>query len=87
MCSHARSAASVKHSLQAEIDMICHASFIDEEGMDMLEQAKDTVFVAPTTNFPLASCQGGAIPFGLTLEIAAKKGLKHEVEVACKAMQ
>ncbi|OJJ87455.1 uncharacterized protein ASPGLDRAFT_1509812 [Aspergillus glaucus CBS 516.65] len=87
VCSHARSAASVKHSLRAGVDMIYHASFIDEEGMDMLEQAKDTVFIAPAINFPFASCQGDAITFGLTPEMAAKKGLKYEVEMACKAMQ
>lgn len=87
VCSHARSAASVRLSLLAGVDMIYHASFIDEEGMDMLEKAKDNVFVAPAINFPFASCQGDATPFGLTREMAAKKGLQHEVEVACKAMR
>lgn len=86
VCGHARSAASVKHCLEADVDMIYHASFIDEEGMVMLEEKKDQVFVAPAINFPLTSCTGEAIPYGLTPEMAEKKGLKHEVEVACKAM-
>lgn len=87
VCAHARSAASVKHCLRAGVDVIYHASFIDGEGMDMLEQQKERVFVAPAINFPYASCTGDAIPYGLTPEMAAKKGLKHEVETACKAMR
>ena len=38
--SHARSAASVKQSLRHGIDVIYHASFTDEETLDMLEAAK-----------------------------------------------
>ena len=42
--------------------------------------------VAPAINFPLTSCTGEANPYGLTPEMAAKKGLAHEVKVAIKAM-
>lgn len=52
----------------------------------MLERLKDRVYVAPAINFPLTSCTGEAIPYGLTPEMAAKKGLKREVDIACKAM-
>ena len=45
--AHARSAASVKQALRHGIDVIYHASFTDEETLDMLEAAKDRVFVAP----------------------------------------
>ncbi len=45
--AHARSAASVKQALRHGIDVIYHASFTDEEALDMLEAAKDRVFVAP----------------------------------------
>ena len=45
--SHARSAASVKQSLRHGIDVIYHASYSDSESLDMLEAAKDRVFVAP----------------------------------------
>ncbi|KAI1460020.1 composite domain of metallo-dependent hydrolase [Annulohypoxylon moriforme] len=86
VCSHARSAASVKMSCLAGVDVIYHASFVDAEGMDMLEGLKDRVFVAPAINFPLATCQGDATPFGLTPEMAKKRGLVHEVEAANKAM-
>ncbi|MFZ2737944.1 MAG: amidohydrolase family protein [Burkholderiaceae bacterium] len=45
--AHARSAASVKQALKHGIDLIYHASFTDEETLDLLEAAKDRVFVAP----------------------------------------
>ncbi|KAI1088912.1 composite domain of metallo-dependent hydrolase [Rostrohypoxylon terebratum] len=86
VCTHARSAASVKMSCLAGVDVIYHASYTDAEGMAMLEALKDQVFVAPAINFPLLSCQGAATPFGLTPEMAEKRGLVHEVEAAKKAM-
>ncbi|KAK7755055.1 hypothetical protein SLS62_002870 [Diatrype stigma] len=86
VCSHARSAASVKMSCLAGVDVIYHASYADAEGLDMLEALKDRVFVAPAINFPLLSCTGEATPYGLTPEMAKKRGLVHEVEVTCKVM-
>jgi hypothetical protein len=52
----------------------------------MLEALKNQILVAPAINYPLTSCTGEAIPFGLTPEMAAKKGLKREVEIAAVAM-
>ena len=37
----------MKQCIRHGIDIIYHASFIDEEGLDMLEAAKDKHFVAP----------------------------------------
>ncbi|KAI1314134.1 hypothetical protein F5Y03DRAFT_336226 [Xylaria venustula] len=87
VCAHARSAASVRLCALTGVDVIYHASFTDDETMDMLEELKEQIFVAPAINFPLESCNGGAIPFGLTPDMAAKKGLVKEVDVACKAMK
>ncbi|KAB8232370.1 hypothetical protein BDV23DRAFT_149449 [Aspergillus alliaceus] len=87
VCAHARSALSVKYAVQAGVDVIYHASFVDEEGMNLLEQKKDQVWVAPALNFFYTTCTGEATPYGLTAEAAAKKGIKFEVDTACKAMQ
>ncbi|KAI9818747.1 MAG: hypothetical protein M1827_007567 [Pycnora praestabilis] len=86
IAAHARSNASVKLCCKAGVDVIYHASFADDEAIDMLEQRKDQVFVAPAINFPLTSCTGAAVSFGLTPEMAVKKGLKREVDTAAKAM-
>ncbi len=46
--AHARSIESVRHCLVAGVDVIYHAEYSDEETLDMLEAAKDRIFVAPT---------------------------------------
>lgn len=47
LSAHARSANSVKQCVRHGITNIYHASFADEEALDMLEAAKDRHFVAP----------------------------------------
>jgi hypothetical protein len=37
------------------VDIVYHASFTDEEGMDVLESAKDWIFVAPGVNWLVAT--------------------------------
>lgn len=46
--THARSIESIRNSVLAGVDMIYHAEFSDEETLDLLEEAKDRIFVAPT---------------------------------------
>jgi imidazolonepropionase-like amidohydrolase len=47
LAAHARSSESVKQCVRHGIQNIYHASFADEEALDMLEAAKDNHFVAP----------------------------------------
>lgn len=49
--AHARSTESIKRALRAGVTLINHADFADEEALDMLEAAKDRVFVAPTIGY------------------------------------
>lgn len=79
VCAHARSAAAVRLCCLSGVDVIYHASFTDPEGMKMLEKLKDQVFVSPAINFPYITCNGEATPYGITPEMAEKKGLKEEV--------
>ena len=87
VAAHARSNDAVKQCCKAGVDVIYHASFADAEAIDMLEAIKDRVFISPAINFPYTSATGEAIPYGLTPEMAVKKGLKREVEVAAEAMK
>jgi imidazolonepropionase-like amidohydrolase len=82
---HARSAESVKRCVRAGVDNIYHASFTDEEGMDMLEAAKDRVFVAPGINWLIATLNDAA-PWGYTPSKAEADGYKRELEVAVEGM-
>src|SRR4029453_18173168 len=44
---HARSCESIKQAMRHGIEIVYHASFTDEEALDMLEARKDKIFVAP----------------------------------------
>jgi len=44
---HARSAESVKRAVRCGVDVIYHCESADEEAIDMLEAARDRVFVGP----------------------------------------
>jgi imidazolonepropionase-like amidohydrolase len=86
VCSHARSGDSVKMSLRNGVDIIYHASFIDDEGMDMLEAKKDEVFVAPGINWLVATLHDAA-SFGYPPEAAEAAGYKHELECAITGLR
>jgi imidazolonepropionase-like amidohydrolase len=44
---HARAAESVKRAVRCGVDVIYHCESADEEAIDMLESAKDRIFVGP----------------------------------------
>jgi len=66
----------VKHG----VDIIYHASWIDDEGMDMLEKAKDKHIVAPGLNWLIATVYE-ASAFGYSFEKAEQVGYKKELDV------
>lgn len=84
--AHARSAESVKMCVRNKVDIIYHASFTDEEGMDMLEANKDRVFVAPGINWLIATLYE-AEAFGYPQEAAEAAGYKEELEIATEGLR
>ncbi|KAL7269672.1 hypothetical protein RUND412_007653 [Rhizina undulata] len=86
VCSHARSAESVKQSIRHGVDIIYHGSYIDEEGLEMLEKAKDTHIVAPAINWLYATLYEAAA-FGYPQEKAEQVGYKQELEIAIKGVK
>jgi len=84
--SHARSAASVKQSLRHGIDVIYHASYSDSESLDMLEAAKDRIFVAPGIAIILAMLYE-AEPWGITHAKAVQMGYMREWEAAQESLR
>lgn len=69
---HARSIESIQNCVLAGVDMIYHAEITDEKTLDMLEGAKDRLFVAPTIGL-----------FHTMLHFGAEHGLPRAV---CDAM-
>lgn len=84
--AHARSAASVKQALRHGIDVIYHASFTDEETLDMLEAAKDRIFVAPGIAILYAMLHE-AEAFGITHEKAVAMGYQIEWDAALESLK
>ncbi len=86
LAAHARSAASVKQAVRFGIDVIYHASFTDEEALDMLEAAKDRVFVAPGMGILVAMLEH-ASPWGITRQKAVEMGYEIELAAACESLK
>lgn len=84
--AHARSADSVKQALRHGIDVIYHASFTDTETLDMLEAAKDRVFVAPGIAI-LYAMLNEAEPWGVTRAKATEMGYQVEWDAALESLQ
>jgi len=86
VAAHARSAEAVKRCLRQGIDIVYHATLIDEEAGDLLEAARDRVFVAPTLGISYATLHEAA-PWGITAEIATQMGVRLELETAIRNMR
>ena len=84
--AHARSAASVKQALRHGIDVIYHASYSDTETLDMLEAAKDRVFVAPGIAILYAMLHE-AEPWGISHAKAVSMGYQHEWDAALESLR
>src|SRR5258708_6965588 len=84
--AHARSCESVKQSLRHGINIIYHASFTDEEALDMLEAKKDKIFVAPGIAW-LINTSYHAAEWGIAHEAADKMGYHRELEIAVESLK
>jgi len=83
---HARSCASVKQALRHGIRLIYHASFTDEEALDLLEAAKDQVFVAPGIGI-LWALLWEAEKWGVSHGQAVQMGYEEEWAAACESLK
>src|SRR5690606_5356379 len=86
VAAHARSCESVKQCIRHGIDIIYHASFTDEESLDMLEQHRDHIFVAPGLAW-LINTSYHASEWGITPEAAKQMGYHRELEVAVESLR
>lgn len=85
VAAHARSAEAVKMCLRNGVDIIYHATHADEEALDMLESARDRVFVAPALGLQIARLRFGA-EYGLAPDAALRDKLEREVELVGERM-
>jgi imidazolonepropionase-like amidohydrolase len=86
VAAHARSSESVKQCVRHGVHIIFHASYADEEALDMLEANKDKHFIAPGLAWLINTCYH-ASAFGITPEIATEMGYVREMEAAIETMK
>lgn len=86
LAAHARSAESVKQCVRHGIELVYHASFADEEALDMLEANKHKLFVAPGIAW-LINTSYHASEWGITPEVAKNMGYHRELEIACESLR
>jgi imidazolonepropionase-like amidohydrolase len=76
-----RAAASIKLALKHEVDILYHCEYADEESLDLLEAARDRIFVAPAIGL-LHNLLYEAEPWGITYEKAKAAGVLDQFECA-----
>jgi imidazolonepropionase-like amidohydrolase len=84
--AHARSCESIKQCVRHGIEVIYHASYTDEEALDMLEANKEKHFVAPGLAW-LINTSYHASEWGITPEIAKEMGYHRELEAAIESLK
>jgi imidazolonepropionase-like amidohydrolase len=86
VAAHARSAESVKMCVRHGIEIIYHASYADEEALDLLEANKDKHFVAPGLGW-LVNTARNAGPYGIKPDSALGVYYARELEIAVETMR
>lgn len=82
--AHTRSIAGSKACLRAGVDMLYHCEYSDAELLDLFEEKKDKVFVAPTVSLFHTIVSNEAAPNGLTAEIGGYMGIPGLVDASIK---
>lgn len=78
--THARSSDSVKICVEAGVDIISHADFINDEVFEMVVENKDRLFIVPGLNWLVSTIEHGAKYFGQ--EAIDATGYKEGLEIA-----
>ncbi|BCJ88537.1 metal-dependent hydrolase family protein [Effusibacillus dendaii] len=78
--THARSSDSVKICVEAGVDIISHADFINDEVFEMVVENKDKHFIVPGLNWLVSTLEHGAEYFGQ--EAIDATGYKEGLEYA-----
>ena len=80
---HARSAESVKRAVRCGVDVIYHCESADEEALDMLEAAKDRIFVGPAIGIIYGTLYEGE-KFGFLRNSETGRIMERVIETTAK---
>jgi imidazolonepropionase-like amidohydrolase len=82
--AHTRSIEGTQSCLRAGVDVLFHCEYSDEKTLDMFEEAKDRVFVAPSVSLFHSIVGNEAAGAGLTAEIGGYMGIPGLLEASIK---
>jgi imidazolonepropionase-like amidohydrolase len=85
VATHCTSSSGVKMCVRQGVHVIYHAPHADEEARDMLEAAKDRVFVAPAAGLPISMLRRYK-EFGLKWSAEKVASMESEVETVTRCM-
>ena len=83
VASHSRASNAVKRAVQCGVDVIYHCEFADSEALDLLEAARERIFVGPAIGL-IHNTMHEAGPWGITREKARELGMDRCLENAQK---
>jgi imidazolonepropionase-like amidohydrolase len=85
VATHCTSSQGVKMCVRQGVQVIYHAPHADTEARDMLEAAKDRVFVAPAAGLPISMLRRHK-EFDLNWSAAKIRSMESEVEMVTRCM-
>lgn len=85
VATHCTSSSGVKMCVRQGVQVIYHAPHADTEARDMLEEAKDRVFVAPAAGLPISMLRRHE-EFGLNWSAEKLRSMESEVETVTRCM-
>jgi imidazolonepropionase-like amidohydrolase len=85
VATHCTSSSGVKMCVRQGVHVIYHAPHADEEARDMLEEARDRVFVAPAAGLPISMLRRHK-EFGLNWSPEKIASMESEVETVTACM-
>lgn len=86
VATHCTSSSGVKMCVRQGVHVIYHAPHADEEARDMLEEAKDRVFVAPAAGLPISMLRLHK-EFGLNWSSEKIASMETEIETVTTCMR
>jgi imidazolonepropionase-like amidohydrolase len=82
--SHSRSSNSVKRAVECGVDVIYHCDAADSEALDLLEAARDRIFVGPAIGL-IYNTLHEAEAFGITKQVAHDLGMHRVIDSSQRA--
>ncbi len=82
--AHTRSITGTKYCVRAGVDGLFHTEYSDEELLDLMEEARDRIFVVPTVGLFHQIMNGEASAHGLSPEVGGYMNIPDLLENSIK---